>query len=100
MNNLASLYAAHLSQKNIYDDVKNFQTQDNHSPNFSKVIEWLQESMEAQNCSHIDEVITTLLMKIPDDDRLILEATKGAARGGAEGAQAPPLAIRILMFIS
>ena len=24
---------------------------------------------------------------------------KGAARGGAEGAQAPPLAIRILMFI-
>jgi len=25
---------------------------------------------------------------------------KGAARGGAEGAQAPPLAIRILMFIS
>ena len=28
------------------------------------------------------------------------EETKGAARGGAEGAQAPPLAIRILMFIS
>ena len=26
--------------------------------------------------------------------------SKGAARGGAEGAQAPPLAIRILMFIS
>ena len=25
--------------------------------------------------------------------------TKGAARGGTEGAQAPPLAIRILMFI-
>ena len=25
---------------------------------------------------------------------------KGAAKGGAEGAQAPPLAIRILMFIS
>jgi len=25
---------------------------------------------------------------------------KGAARRGAEGAQAPPLAIRILMFIS
>jgi len=25
---------------------------------------------------------------------------KGAARGGAEGAQAPPLTIRILMFIS
>ena len=25
--------------------------------------------------------------------------TKGAARGGAEGAQVPPLAIRILMFI-
>jgi len=25
---------------------------------------------------------------------------KGAARGGAEGAQAPPLAIRILIFIS
>jgi len=27
-------------------------------------------------------------------------AFKGADRGGAEGAQAPPLAIRILMFIS
>jgi len=27
-------------------------------------------------------------------------SAKGAARGGAEGAQAPPLAIRILMFIS
>jgi len=26
-------------------------------------------------------------------------AIKGAARGGAEGAQAPPLAITILMFI-
>jgi len=26
--------------------------------------------------------------------------SKGAARGGAEGAQAPPLAIRMLMFIS
>jgi len=26
--------------------------------------------------------------------------SEGAARGGAEGAQAPPLAIRILMFIS
>jgi len=25
--------------------------------------------------------------------------TKGAARGGAEGAQAPPLALRILMFV-
>jgi len=29
-----------------------------------------------------------------------VDASKGAARGGAEGAQAPPLAIRILMFIS
>jgi len=27
-------------------------------------------------------------------------SVKGAARGGAEGAQAPPLAIRILMVIS
>ena len=26
--------------------------------------------------------------------------SKGAARGRAEGAQAPPLTIRILMFIS
>jgi len=32
------------------------------------------------------------------DRRLV--SIKGAARGGAEGAQAPPLAIRILMFIS
>jgi len=31
---------------------------------------------------------------------LRLYIPKGAARGGAEGAQAPPLAIRILMFIS
>jgi len=29
-----------------------------------------------------------------------LGSFKGAARGVAEGAQAPPLAIRILMFIS
>jgi len=32
--------------------------------------------------------------------RHMMKAIKGAARGGAEGAQAPPLAIRILMFIS
>ena len=30
---------------------------------------------------------------------LVTALSKGAARGGAEGAQAPPLAIRILMFI-
>jgi len=35
-----------------------------------------------------------------DSADLLLPAPKGAARGGAEGAQAPPLAIRILMFIS
>ena len=29
----------------------------------------------------------------------MLVMCKGAARGGAEGAQAPPLAIRILIFI-
>ena len=29
-----------------------------------------------------------------------IKCNKGAARGGTEGAQAPPLAIRILMFIS
>jgi len=32
--------------------------------------------------------------------RRLVRTSKGAARGGAEGAQAPPLAIRILMFIS
>jgi len=34
------------------------------------------------------------------DTLVPLFAFKGAARGGAEGAQAPPLAIRILIFIS
>jgi len=33
-------------------------------------------------------------------DLMAVYLPKGAARGGAEGAQAPPLAIRILMFIS
>ena len=33
------------------------------------------------------------------DARLDTVVSKGAARGGAEGAQTPPLAIRILMFI-
>ena len=35
-----------------------------------------------------------------NDTLVPLFAFKGAARGGAEGAQAPPLAIRILIFIS
>jgi len=41
--------------------------------------------------------------ELPVNDKARNEAhtaSKGAARGGAEGAQAPPLAIRILMFIS
>ena len=33
-------------------------------------------------------------------EKILLPTLKGAARGGAEGAQAPPLAIRILMVIS
>ena len=37
---------------------------------------------------------------IKNDRKIIMDVYKGAARGGAEGAQAPPLAIRILMFIS
>ena len=36
-------------------------------------MEWLQESLEMQQCSHIDEVITTLLMKLPEHC-LILKA--------------------------
>ena len=73
MNSLISLHVAYVHQKNIYDEVKNFQKQDYHSLNFCKVMEWLQESLEMQQCSHIDEVITTLLMKLPEHC-LILKA--------------------------
>jgi len=41
------------------------------------------------SCNHIRRQVEALVGQ-----------SKGAARGGAEGAQAPPLAIRILMFIS
>jgi len=53
---------------------------------------WLSELTEMAWCEL--KVISTM------ENRKSLDAGKGAARGGAEGAQAPPLAIRILMFIS
>jgi len=43
---------------------------------------------------------TALVIGSCVDKRPLGVPSKGAARGGAEGAQAPPLAIRILMFIS
>jgi len=48
--------------------------QEKHAPNFCKVMEWLQESA-MQTRSYIDEVITTLIFKTPDGDRLVIEAT-------------------------
>jgi len=36
-------------------------------------MEWLQESVQLHTCSHIDEVLTTLLMQAPES-QLILEA--------------------------
>jgi len=74
MDSLISLYAAYVQRTNIYDEVKNFQKQEHHSPNFCKVMDWLQDSLEMQQCSHIDEVVTTLTMQSPGG-RLVLEAT-------------------------
>jgi len=69
-----SIHAAYMSQRNIYDEVKHFQKQEYHSPNFLKIMEWLQESQAMQKCTHIDEVITRLLLK-SDERRLVIEAT-------------------------
>jgi len=74
MNSLLSLHAAYQNQANIYDEVKNFVKQQYHSPNFGKLMEWLQDSMQMQQCTHIDEAITTLML-ITEDYNLILEAT-------------------------
>ena len=38
MNSLVSLHVAYVHQKNIYDEVKNFQKQDYHSLNFSGMV--------------------------------------------------------------
>ena len=45
------------------------------------------------------ELVAVHVWNAPDQWHNWRVAGKGAARGGAEGAQAPPLAIRILMFI-
>jgi len=46
-----------------------------------------------------DLISETTFSKASVKNVQIISSAKGAARGGAEGAQAPPLAIRILMFI-
>jgi len=39
------LHSAYLQQANIYEQVKNFEKNNNHSENFTEVMKWLQESM-------------------------------------------------------
>jgi len=73
MNSLVKLYGAYLSQKNIYDEVKNFQKQEQDSPNFCQVMEWLQESMELLKHERIDEIETVLNLKTKNE-RLTLKA--------------------------
>jgi len=73
MNSLLSLHVAYKNQKNICDDVKNFQKQDYHSPNFGKIMEWLQEALQMQRCSCFEEVNTKLLLRLLNQ-HLIMEA--------------------------
>jgi len=70
---LLSLNTAFLTSKNIFTDVKEFEPNGNHSPNFLRVMQWLKESVQMQQCSHIDEVETQLHMTL-NANVLVLKA--------------------------
>jgi len=73
LTSLLSLKNAFLTNKNIFTDVKDFEPNGNHSPNFLRVMQWLKESVQMQQCSHIDELETQLQMTL-DTNVLILKA--------------------------
>jgi len=70
---LLSLNNAFLTNKNIFTDVKEFEPDGNHSPNFLRVMQWLKESVQMQHCFHIDEVETQLHLTL-DNSVLVLKA--------------------------
>jgi len=50
LNNLLSLNDAFVTETNIFTDVQDFEQQSHHSPNFSKVMRWLKQSVKMQQC--------------------------------------------------
>jgi len=50
LDNLLSLNNAFLTNANIFNDVMNFEQKSHHSLNFSKVMQWLKQSIKMQQC--------------------------------------------------
>jgi len=48
---------------NIYNDVKNFQVQENHEEGFKQVMNWLQECLMMQNLVDELEVESTFVLQ-------------------------------------
>jgi len=70
---LLQLYDAHITKRNIYDDVAQFQKQKYHLNNFAAIMKWLQEAIAMQACEHIAEVITNLKIRV-EEETLVIEA--------------------------
>jgi len=56
MNSILSIRRAYEQEKNVYNDVKNFQQQPHHSEPFVQVMIWLHEYIEIHCQTGIPEV--------------------------------------------
>jgi len=50
LDSLLSLNNAFVTNANIFNDVMNFEQKSHHSPNFGKVMQWLEQSIKMQQC--------------------------------------------------
>jgi len=63
MNNLYDLYVAHLGERNIYEEVREFQNRECHSANFQTIMNWLKELIKLSEIAHRNKVIADLNIK-------------------------------------
>ena len=63
MNGMLSITEAYELDTNIYDDVKNFQVQENHEEGFKQVMKCLQECVMMQNMVDDLEVESTFVLR-------------------------------------
>jgi len=73
MNNLCDLYLAYLEKRKIYEKVKEFQKQENHSRNFAIIMDWINETIEISQFAS-QQAVTACLMLKTDEETLLITA--------------------------
>ena len=79
MNNICDLYLKYMGKCNLYEKVKWFRKQEQHSKNFEEIIIWLQDLIKlCENPRHSeitehmfiksDEVTVKVTAKVTDED--------------------------------